>query len=86
MSTHLHPKSLDRSSPKSAFVILAWTAPGMRNFIAVLGVLLPIYVILSILLSDYSFFILGFFNEATIKSMSDQIVSQNMSKVVVRGR
>lgn len=58
----------------------------MRNFIAVLGVLLPIYVILSILLSDYSFFILGFFNEATIKSMSDQIVSQNMSKVVVRGR
>jgi len=29
------PKPLNRSSPKLTGVIMAWTAPGMQNFVAI---------------------------------------------------
>jgi len=79
-------KPLNRSSQKLAGVIMSWTAPGMRNFVAIgSGVSVSQICDFAVLLGWLVCSFFGSFNKATAYT-NRRIFTQNTSNDVVPGK
>ena len=81
------PKTLNRSSPKLAYVIKSWTAPGVQNFVTIgLTVSAPQIRDFADPLGWLVFlFVFWSFNKATAYT-PDRIFTKNTSNYVVPGK